>query len=315
VLEWFYTLTVHKLIMTQNKHIEHPEDQILTGDLSVLDWFYEPESIISTKVDGAPAIVWGTNPESGKFFVCTKAAFNKQKIRLCYNQDDIFTHFGHQPGVAQILIFCLDFLPRTENVYQGDWIGFGSGLDTFKPQLITYKFPEPVRQDIIICPHTYYTGDKLPEMVAHPITNKFTSTKHVLFVQPHVELNPYREDLEDVCKFAKQMSTLCEFVSENKAKQIKKTINDCIREQRVVNEDEIAEKCDCDKNLIRLWKLVYSIKTDMFLFIHEMDQIECSINGEDSFHEGFVIINQFGTYKVVDREVFSYNNFVTPKNW
>jgi hypothetical protein len=301
--------------MTQNKHIEHPEDQILTGDLSVLDWFYEPESIISTKVDGAPALVWGTNPENGKFFVCTKAAFNKQKIRLCYNQDDIFTHFGHQPNVAQILIFCLDFLPRTENVYQGDWIGFGSGLDTFKPQLITYKFPEPVRQDIIICPHTYYTGYKLPKMVAHPITNKFTSTKHVLFVQPQVELNPYREDLEDVCKFAKQMSTLCEFVSENKAKQIKKTINDCIREQRVVNEDEIAEKCDCDKNLIRLWKLVYSIKTDMFMFIHEMDEIECSINGEDSFHEGFVIHNQFGSYKVVDREVFSYNNFVTPKNW
>ena len=301
--------------MTQNKHIDHPEDSILTGDLSVLDWFHEPDSIISTKMDGAPALVWGTNPENGKFFVCTKAAFNKQKIRLCYNQDDIFTHFGHQPAVAQILIFCLDFLPRTENVYQGDFVGFGSGLDTFKPQLITYKFPEPVRQDIIICPHTYYTGDKLPEMVAHPITNKFTSTKHVLFVQPHVELNPYREDLEDVCKFAKQMSTLCEFVTARKASEIKKEINACIREQRVVNEDEIAEKCDCDKNLIRLWKLVYSIKTDMFLFIHEMDQIECSINGEDSFHEGFVIHNQFGSYKVVDREVFSYNNFVTPKNW
>jgi hypothetical protein len=301
--------------MTQNKHIEHPEDTILTGDLSVLDWFSEVDSFISVKMDGAPALVWGTNPENGKFFISTKAAFNKQKIRLCYNQDDIFTHFGHQPNVAQILIYCLDFLPRTQQVYQGDWIGFGSGLDTFKPQLITYKFPAPVRQDIIICPHTYYTGDKLPEMVAHPITSKFVSTKHVLFVQPQVELNPYREDLEDVCKFAKQMSTLCEFVSDRKAAEIKKEINACIREQRVVNEDEIAEKCDCDKNLIRLWKLVASIKTDMFLFIHEEDDIECSINGEDSFHEGYVIHNKFGSFKVVDREVFSYNNFVIPKSW
>jgi hypothetical protein len=300
--------------MTKNLHLEHPEDSILTGDLSVLNWF-TADSNVSVKIDGAPALVWGTNPQNGKFFVCTKAAFNKQKIRLCYNQDDIFTHFGHQPKVAQILIYCLDFLPRTKEVIQGDWIGFGSGADTFKPQLITYKFPEPVRQDIIICPHTYYTGDKLPEMVAHPITSKFVSTKHVLFVQPQVELNPYREDLEDVCKFAKQMSTLCEFVTARKASEIKKEINNCIREQRVVNEDEIAEKCDCDRNLIRLWKLVYSIKTDMFMFIHEMDQIECSINGEDSFHEGFVIHNQFGSYKIVDREVFSYNNFVTPKTW
>jgi hypothetical protein len=301
--------------MTQNKHIEHPEDTILTGDLSVLDWFSEVDSFISVKMDGSPALVWGTNPQNGKFFVCTKAAFNKQKIRLCYTKDDIFTHFGHQPNVAQILIYCLDFLPRTKKVYQGDFIGFGNGLNTFKPQLITYKFPGPVRQDIIICPHTYYTGDKLPEMEAHPITSKFVSTKNVLFVQPAVSLNPYREDLEDVCKFAKQMSTLCEFVSARKAAEIKKEINACVREQRVVNEDEIAEKCDCDKNLIRLWKLVASIKTDLFLFIHEEDDIECSINGEDSFHEGYVIHNQFGSYKVVDREVFSHHNFVTPKNW
>ena len=301
--------------MTQNKHIEHPEDTILTGDLSVLDWFSEVDSFISVKMDGSPALVYGTNPENGKFFVCTKAAFNKQKIRLCYTQDDIFTHFGHQPNVAQILIYCLDFLPRTQQVYQGDFIGFGSGMDTFKPNTITYKFPAPVRQDIIICPHTYYTGDKLPEMVAHPITSKFVSTKHVLFLQPKVELNPYREDLEDVCKFAKQMSTLCEFVSDRKAAEIKKEINAFIREQRVICENEIAEKCDCDKNLIRLWKLVASIKTDMFLFIHEEDNIECSINGEDSFHEGYVITNQFGTYKIVDRETFSHANFTLTKDW
>ena len=299
----------------QNKHIEHPEDCILNGDLSVLDWFSEVDSFISVKMDGAPAIVWGTNPENGKFFVCTKAAFNKQKIRLCYTEDDIFEHFGGQPRVTQILIFCLDFLPRTKNVYQGDWIGFGTGLDTFTPNTITYKFPAPVRQDIIIAPHTYYTGDKLPEMVAHPITTKFASTKHVLFVQPAVSLNPFREDLEDVCKFAKQMSTLCEFVSDRKASQIKKEINACIREQRTICEDEIAEKCDCDKNLIRLWKLVASIKVDLFMFIHEEDDIECSIGDDLSFHEGYVIHNKFGSFKVVDRETFSHANFTIAKSW
>jgi hypothetical protein len=299
----------------QNKHLEHPEDCILNGDLSVLDWFSEVDSFISTKVDGAPALVWGTNPENGKFFVCTKAAFNKQKIRLCYNEDDVFEHFGHQHRVAQILIYCLDFLPRTKNVYQGDWIGFGKGLDTFTPNTITYKFPEVVRQEIIIAPHTYYTGDKLPEMVAHPITSKFVSTKTVLFVQPEVSLNPYREDLEDVCKFAKQMSTLCEFVNDRIASQIKKELNACIREQRVIDEDEIAEKCDCDKNLIRLWRLVKSIKDDLFLFIHEEDGIECYIHDVQTFHEGYVIHNKFGSYKVVDRETFSHANFTIAKNW
>ena len=301
--------------LIQNKHLEHPEDEILTGNLSVLDWFYEPNSVISTKVDGSPALVWGTNPENGKFFVCTKAAFNKQKIRLCYNEDDVFEHFGGQPRVAQILIFCLDYLPRTNNVYQGDWIGFGKGLDTFTPNTITYRFPEVVRQEIIVAPHTYYTGERLPEMVAHPITSKFASTKKCLFVQPAVSLNPYREDLEDVCKFAKQMSTLCEFVSDKKASQIKKEINACIREQRTICEDEIAEKCDCDKNLIRLWKLVKTIKDDLFLFIHEEDDIECFLWDVAGFHEGYCISNKYGIYKVVDREVFSHANFTIAKNW
>ena len=134
-------------------------------------------------------------------------------------------------------------------------------------------------------------------------------------MQPSVSLNPYREDLEDICKFAKQMSTLCEFVSDRKASQIKKEINTCIREQKDVNEDEIAEKCDCDVNVLRLWKLVKTIKDDLFLFIHEIDEIECFIGGVDSFHEGYVITNQFGTYKVVDRETFSHANFTIAKSW
>jgi len=300
----------------QNIHIDHPEDCILTGNLSVLDWFYDADSSISVKLDGAPALVWGTNPQNGKFFVCTKAAFNKQKIRLCYNEDDVFQHFGHQHRVAQILIFCLDFLPRTKQVLQGDWIGFGKGLDTFTPNTITYKFPEVIRQEIIIAPHTIYSGaDDIREMTAAPLTSKLISTKDCLFVQPEVSLNPHREDLEEVCNFARQMSTLCEFVSEKKASQIKKEINACIREQRDVCEYEIAEKCDCDKNLIRLWKLVASIKMDLFLFIDSSTDIRCEIEGKFSDHEGYVIVNQFGMMKVVDRETFSCANFTIAKNW
>ena len=40
----------------KNTHLQHPEDSILTGDLSVLDWFLE-EKDLSVKIDGAPAIV------------------------------------------------------------------------------------------------------------------------------------------------------------------------------------------------------------------------------------------------------------------
>lgn len=299
----------------QNKHLEHPCDTILTGDLSILNWMCEPNSFISTKLDGSPALVYGTNPQNGKFFVCTKAAFNKQKIRLCYNQDDIFNHFGHQPNVAKILIYCLDFLPRTDNVYQGDWIGFGSGLDTFTPNTITYKFSQPIRQDIVIAPHTYYTGEHLPEMEAHPITTKFVSTKNCKFVQPETAICPFREDIEDMCNFAKQMSTLCEFVDNKQAEKIKKIINSYIREGKQVDEHEIAENYDVDINLMRLYKLVESIKMDLFFYIDVDDSISCEIDGEKSEHEGFVMHNRYGSYKIVNRSCFSHKNFTLPKSW
>jgi hypothetical protein len=265
------------------------------------------------KMDGAPAIVWGRNPATGKFFVGTKSVFNKVKIKINHSHEEIDAN--HEGKVADVLHLCFDHLPRTNCIYQGDFIGAG-GSNTYRPNTITYKFPEVITQDLIIAPHTIYSGgDDLRNVSAAPLQQKLRSTDQCLFVQPEVSLNPYREDLEDVCKFAKQMSTLCEFVSDKKASQIKKEINACIREERIVNEDEIAEKCDCDKNLIRLWKLVKSIKDDLFLFIHEEDEIECELWGLSSFHEGYVINNEFGMFKVVDRETFSHANFVMAKNW
>ena len=299
--------------MTKILHIEHPEDSILTGDLSCLDWFVESDSIISTKIDGAPAIVWGTNPANGKWFVGTKSVFNKVKIKINHSHEEIDAN--HQGKVARILHACFDCLPRTKSIIQGDFIGYG-GSDTFRPNTITYVFPEIITQDIIIAPHTIYNAlEDLRDAYAFPLTSKLISTKKCLFVQPSVELYPYREDLYEVCKFAKQMSTLCEFVNKTKAAKIKKAINDCIREGNFVNENDIADRCDCDINLIRLWRLVKSIKDDMFCFVDETDDIGCLIGEEVTLHEGYVIHNDYGSFKLVDREEFSRANFVMEKSW
>ena len=104
----------------KNTHIEHPEDSILTGDLSVLDWFTEPGHI-SLKIDGSPAIVWGINPATSKFFVGTKSVFNKKLIKINENHRDIDRN--HSGVVADILHACFDNLPRIYGIIQGDFIG------------------------------------------------------------------------------------------------------------------------------------------------------------------------------------------------
>ncbi len=297
----------------QNKHLEHPEDCILTGDLSVLDWMYESQSTISVKIDGAPAVVFGTDPENGKFFVGTKSVFNKKKIKVNYSIEDILRNHGSTIRVAEILIACFNNLPRVSGIIQGDFIGYG-GDNIYRPNTITYRFPEVVKEAIIFAPHTTYSGPNLRECVAS-FGAEVPNCKDVKWVQPKASICPYREDIEDVCKFAKQMSTLCEFVNVKQAAELKKVINSYIREGKEVDEHEIAENFDVDINLMRLHKLVASIKTDLFFFISNDDSISCEIDGKEAAHEGFVMTNKFGTYKVVDRAEFSRLNFTLEKSW
>ena len=168
-----------------NTHLEHPEDLILTGDLSVFDDLYGNAFHISLKMDGAPAVVWGTHND--RFFVCTKSAFNKKKIKLCYTVDDIYQHFGHQDDVADILYLMLKYLPRVEGVYQGDFLGFGRKRE-FSSNTLTYIFNEKIDQKIVIAPHTkYYVDGELCDAVPLPLREKFSDTAHVRFVMPIVD--------------------------------------------------------------------------------------------------------------------------------
>ena len=165
----------------KNTHIEHPEDSVLNGDLTVLNWFTE-NGKISAKIDGAPAIVWGRNPKTENFFVGTKSVFNKRLIKINESHEDIDKN--HAGNVATILHECFDNLPRTDNIYQGDFIGFG-GEECYQPNTITYYFPEKVTQRIIIAPHTeYFAENDLREATCQPISafNMDDDTNGVLFV-------------------------------------------------------------------------------------------------------------------------------------
>jgi len=296
----------------KNLHIEHPEDSILTGDLSVLDWFTEPGHL-SVKMDGCPAIVWGTDPANGRFFVGTKAVFNKVKIRIAHSHEEIDQFY--EGNVAGILHDCFDYLPHTEGIFQGDFIGYGGNTE-YTPNTITYRFPEVVFHKLIIAPHTcYFAESDLRDAIAYPIETHYQvfDDIHVKFVKPNAYILHHQEsfaDVEEVCNFARQMATLVNFVSEKEAVKIKKQINTCIREQREIN----AEEFECDRLLIEFWKLVKSIKLDC-LYLCRNDGPATYLNGESVDAEGYVMSNQYGTYKLVNRSLFSHANFNNVKMW
>ena len=297
----------------QNKHIEHPEDLILTGDLTVLDLLLQ-DGYLSTKMDGAPAVVWGTNPATGNFFVGTKSVFNKVKIKINESHADIDAN--HEGEVADILHACFDWLPNTGGIFQGDFIGFG-GQSEYKPNTITYVFDDVIYQNIIIAPHTVYTAESdLRDAIAQPMKFTITDTSYCKFVKPVARIFTGNYDtcagnfgdVSEPIEFAKMMAQTVDFVDDKKAAEIKKKLNKCIREN--ISTDDI--EFDCDWKLISFWKLVKSIKDDA-LYLCRNNGPRSYIGEDEISAEGYVFSNELGTIKLVNRERFSYANFNNTK--
>lgn len=179
----------------KNTHLEHLEDEILNrgskGGKDVIDFLEDigkflhqrPNEVnITTKWDGAPAIICGTDPETQKFFVGTKSVFNKTNPKVCYSENDIDRYYTGQ--LAAKLKACLKHLPKLDiqGVVQGDLlftddkkvvsIG-GDRVISFTPNTITYTIPvgsdlaKKVSKAVLgIVFHTQYTGDSLASMDA-----------------------------------------------------------------------------------------------------------------------------------------------------
>ena len=289
----------------QNKHLEHPEDSILTGDLSVLDWF-KTKGTMSVKMDGKPAIVWGIDPATGTKFVGTKSVFNKKKIKIAHSHQEIDDLYDGE--VARILHDCFTFLPKYTGIVQGDFLGWGMGEDTFAPNTVTYVFSDLVEQTIVVAPHTFYatsTGELKDAFVVSDgdVFPTFDDNEFVKFVQP--DCWQIDKDFHREVAFARMMSQIVDFASPSEAAELKIALNKCIREGHEIDPNEFS-----NSRLISYWFLIKSMKEDMLKL--------CRNNGPRAYlgnrqfgGEGYVRTNEFGMFKLVHREVFSHANFAT----
>ena len=301
----------------KNKHLEHPEDSILNkgreGALEVLKYLKSKKNEISVKYDGAPAIVWGRNPENGKFFVGTKSVFNKVKIKINYTHHDIEVNHGHIPRVASILHLCFEKLPRYAGVFQGDFIGYG-GTDTFDPNTITYKFDKDVKQDIVVAAHTRYIGRQMKNLEAVFHYNSAWS-EEVKFLDATASINKRSRKLDLLLSLAQTACRFVRFPTTKEGEKIKVIVNSFIREQKELNPEALAAATGFGKNLFYLYNFIIEIKELLMEGITSKENIECFIDAVKCEHEGYVMSNDFGTYKLVNRKQFSYANFNVRKEW
>ncbi len=204
-----------KSFITEEKltHLEHVEDaifdfgiagakealKILDDVAHSLEGHSKRAVNIQAKVDGAPAVIAGIDPETGKFFVGTKALFNKTP-KINYTNADVDKN--HKGGLADKLKAALKHFPKMglKGIYQGDFMFTPEDLKkenidgekyiTFTPNTITYAVPAEsdlaktiLKSKVGVIWHTTYTGDTIADLKANfkININQFTKQKDVWF--------------------------------------------------------------------------------------------------------------------------------------
>ena len=162
---------------------------------------------LTEKFDGSPSIVFGKHPETGKFFVASKSAFNKNP-KINYTPEDIDKNHGHAPGLSSKLKDALANLPKVapkKGVYQGDLMHTSedhqvhpNGSVSFTPNTITYtahgKEAEKVKRSKVgVVVHTKYEGKSLDDMKATPNVSDSEFKEH-----PDVHLHTANFDTKKV---------------------------------------------------------------------------------------------------------------------
>ena len=180
----------------KNTHLEHVEDDIINrgskGGQNAINFLKSIRDMLagsssgkvnmSVKWDGAPAIICGTNPENGQFFVGTKAVFNVNP-KINYTTGDI--RRNHSGDLADKLTIALRELKKLNisGILQGDFLFSksdlktanidGENMITFTPNTITYAVPvksdigkriSKARMGIVF--HTSYSGKKMKDLKA-----------------------------------------------------------------------------------------------------------------------------------------------------
>ena len=174
----------------KNTHLEHLEDNIFNkgfaGAKEAVNYLYSLYEMLegntkspvsmTTKWDGAPAIIAGKDPATGKFFVGTKGVFAQRNPKINFTDKDIEQNHPNE-GLQIKLKTALKYLRALNwnTVAQGDMLYSKEDLETatidgqdvvlFKPNTIVYAVPSDsdlakqiTSAEIGIVWHTEYVG-------------------------------------------------------------------------------------------------------------------------------------------------------------
>lgn len=220
-------------------HLDHIEDNVFlhgkAGSNHALNTLREMHNYLSgqkskvkvgEKFDGAPSLVFGRHPQTGRFFVATKSAHNKNP-KINYTEEDIINNHGHAPGLVEKLKAALEHLPKVmppKGVYQGDVMYTKPDIRddgknySFTPNTLTYSTDKKseegkkiAKSQIGVAVHTSYEDDGSRTLEGHsarfmPDLNKFSKHPDVHIISTEMKPNPEGYTDQQKAEFEKHMA-------------------------------------------------------------------------------------------------------------
>ena len=210
------------------KHLEHVEDHVIHGGKKGFGHAFHTlndvhkklagkggkDTAVTMKYDGSPAVVFGEHPETKKFFVASKSAFNKNP-KINHTHEDIEKNHGHAPGLVQKLKAALDHAHKIkpQGIYQADIMHAGdvnhdkkNNRVDFTPNTITYHAPADsehgkaaTKSKLGLAVHTQYEGNDIKSLKAvhNPDMSHFKGHKDVHLMNTTHDTSSHRYPLED----------------------------------------------------------------------------------------------------------------------
>lgn len=248
----------------KNTHLEHIDDEIINNGAIGLKQAIQTIEVVtemllnntpqpynvSTKWDGAPAIICGIDPKTKKFFVGTKGVFAKTPKLNFTNADIDRNHPGE--GLNVKLKIALKHLQTLgiQGILQGDMMFTKHDLKrvnidgieyvTFQPNTIVYAVPANselakriLKSEMGIVFHTRYVGSSLESMTATFNLNLGTIKKN-----PRVWVtDPFIKDFRGSISMTKQESDRVKVLVSSMRRAYKKVSKQMI--DRVTSDENL----------------------------------------------------------------------------
>ena len=141
-----------------------------------------------------------------------------------------------------------------------------------------------------------------------------SDTVRFLDTKAHIKSRKNRISL--LIGMARVLIRFTKFPDQKIGTHVKTVINKYIRDL-VKRSIPLHSLKRLDSMLISFTSINLSLKSKScsWMELQIMKMLTVTLVRNPAQHEGYVMTNKYGTYKLVKREIFSYNNFNATKNW